>query len=115
MIQILIFIKKENNYGVILMIKQKNVFYTLSVCAVIFLLMFSVLKYNSSSFGDKLLITNAKGELSNKKICWGIKREPNHKQPDVGTANKSVLDNYNGICMGNSESKKVYLTFDSRI
>ena len=97
------------------MTKRKNVIIAISTCAVIFTFMFSIIKYNSADFNGGLLLTNASGELSNKKICWGIKREPNHKQPDVGTANKSVLDKYNGICMGDGESKKVYLTFDSRL
>lgn len=50
--------------------------------------------------------------LSNKKIEWGIKRNDNHKQPDLGSVNKKILDEYKGISMGNAESKKVYLTFD---
>lgn len=85
-------------------------FIFISVCT----FMFSIIKYNDIS-RNNVLSTNASGELSNKKICWGIKREPNHKQPDVGTTNKAVLDEYNGICLGNENSKKVYLTFDSRI
>ncbi len=52
------------------------------------------------------------GELSTKKICWGIKRVDNHEQPDLGTENKNLIDKYNGIAMGNKDSKKVYLTFD---
>lgn len=50
--------------------------------------------------------------LSNKKIGWGIKRNDNHEQPDVGSTNKAILDKYQGIYMGNNESKKIYLTFD---
>ncbi len=50
--------------------------------------------------------------LSNQKIGWGIKREENHKQPDLGTKNKQIINEYKGIAMGNSEKKYVYLTFD---
>lgn len=50
--------------------------------------------------------------LSNKKIGWGIKRNDNHDQPDVGSTNKEILDKYQGMYMGNNESKKIYLTFD---
>lgn len=50
--------------------------------------------------------------LSNKKIGWGIKRNDNHEQPDVGSKNREILDKYNGYCLGNKDSKKVYLTFD---
>lgn len=50
--------------------------------------------------------------LSTKKIEWGIKRNNNHEQPDLGTVNKKIIDEAKGIAMGNKESKKVYLTFD---
>ena len=50
--------------------------------------------------------------LSNKKIGWGIKRNDNHEQPDVGTTNKEILDKYQGMYMGNADSKYIYLTFD---
>ena len=51
-------------------------------------------------------------DLSNKKIEWGIKRNDNHEQPDLGAKNKQLLESYDGIAMGNKESKKIYLTFD---
>ncbi len=50
--------------------------------------------------------------LSNTKIGWGIKRADNHLQPDLGSKNKEMMDEYKGIAMGNSEKKYVYLTFD---
>lgn len=50
--------------------------------------------------------------LSTKKIEWGIKRNDNHEQPDIGTVNKKIIDEARGIAMGNKESKKIYLTFD---
>lgn len=52
-------------------------------------------------------------ELSNKKVCWGIKRADNHQQPDVGKQNKELMDECGGLYMGNSEKKYVYLTFDA--
>ena len=63
------------------------------------------------------IVTNAAIEniesLSNKKIGWGIKRADNHAQPDVGAKNKEILDKYEGYCLGNNISKKIYLTFDA--
>lgn len=60
--------------------------------------------------------TNAKivsaTTLSNTKIGWGIKREKDHKQPDLGKVNSELINKYEGISMGNSESKNIYLTFD---
>lgn len=50
--------------------------------------------------------------LSTKKIEWGIKRNDNHQQPDVGKANKTLLEENKGICLGNNEKKYIYLTFD---
>lgn len=56
--------------------------------------------------------TNANATVSTKKIGWGIKRNDNHEQPDVGSSNKKVLEENKGICLGNQEKKSIYLTFD---
>ena len=50
--------------------------------------------------------------LSNKKIGWGIKRNDNHIQPDLGKENQRILEENRGIAMGNKEKKYIYLTFD---
>ena len=60
---------------------------------------------------EKLINTNV-GTVNTKKIEWGIKRNDNHEQPDVGSENRKVLEENNGIALGNSESKAIYLTFD---
>ena len=78
----------------------------------IFLFVFSIIKVNNNNLFLNTITANATN-LSNKKICWGIKRASNHKQPDIGSNNKKILELYNGICMGKPESKKVYLTFDA--
>lgn len=57
-------------------------------------------------------ITTNSQELSNKKIGWGIKREDNHEQPDVGSKNKALLEQYGGIALGDKQEKFIYLTFD---
>lgn len=51
--------------------------------------------------------------LSNELIGWGIKRNSKHEQPDVGSKNKKLIDEANGICLGNNEKKIIYLTFDN--
>lgn len=56
------------------------------------------------------MIANAKYENT---FGWGIKRENNHLQPDVGSKNKQLLEENNGICMGRDGEKIIYLTFDS--
>lgn len=56
--------------------------------------------------------TSSGAVLSNKKIGWGIKRNDNHEQPDLGSNNKKSIDENEDIAMGNKEDKFVYLTFD---
>lgn len=60
----------------------------------------------------KVLQASVNTTISNKKIGWGIKRNDNHEQPDVGTKNKEILEKNNGIAIGNKNDKYVYLTFD---
>ena len=62
--------------------------------------------------GNRSIQTNSNVNLSISKIEWGIKRESNHKQPDLGKRNRELIEKYNGLAMGNSENKYIYLTFD---
>ena len=73
----------------------------------------SFLSENQTKEKSKNIIklTNS-GSISNKKIGWGIKRANNHEQPDLGKSNIKILQQNNGIAMGNAETKKIYLTFD---
>lgn len=71
---------------------------------------FSIMTLNNNS--NENTVATSSQALSNKKIGWGIKRNDNHEQPDLGSNNKSLLEKYNGIAMGNNEEKYVYLTFD---
>lgn len=61
---------------------------------------------------DNKTVSTSAVPLSTKKIEWGIKRNDNHEQPDLGKVNKQIIDEAKGIAMGGKESKKVYLTFD---
>ena len=56
--------------------------------------------------------TSSNSSLSNSKIEWGIKRGDNHEQPDLGSKNRELIEKYNGMAMGNKESKNIYVTFD---
>ncbi len=53
------------------------------------------------------------GNLSSKKIEWGIKRSDNNTQPDVGDLNNKMMKDSNSIYMGNKDKKIIYLTFDN--
>ena len=88
--------------------KHFNIIILLFTTLVIFVFMYCTV--NTSQTNQT--IQTSSSTLSNKKIGWGIKRGKDHKQPDVGSVNKKILDTYDGICMGNADSKYVYLTFD---
>lgn len=89
---------------------MKKIFYALSIF-IIAIFTFSVV---NTIKNENTIQTSGStiDELSNKKIEWGIKRSDNHEQPDLGSTNQKILDEYKGISMGNKDSKKVYLTFD---
>ena len=72
---------------------------------------FSVMTLNNDL--NQTAVTTASQALSNKKTGWGIKRAENHEQPDLGSSNIKLLQEYGGIAMGNNEDKYVYLTFDN--
>ena len=65
-----------------------------------------------SSKKEETIKTNG-AATSDTKIEWGIKRNDNHEQPDVGGSNKKILEENGGVCLGNKEKKYIYLTFDA--
>ena len=89
---------------------KKKVF-LFSICLV-FTFLFGLAAMNSNE-SRNLTVTTASEALSNKKIGWGIKRNDNHDQPDLGSNNKKLIDENEDIAMGNTEEKYVYLTFDN--
>lgn len=50
--------------------------------------------------------------LNNDMLAWGFKRSSNNEQPVLDAKSFNVLKEFDGIAMGNSNSKNVYLTFD---
>lgn len=89
---------------------EKNKKLIISICTVIVLFSISILL--TGNFKDQAIQTNSNISLSKSKIEWGIKRENNHKQPDLGKKNRELIEKYNGLSMGNNENKYIYLTFD---
>lgn len=90
------------------MMKNKNRLNLLVISVlVIAIFSFSVISMNNQ---DLLPTTAAKSE--DKKIEWGIKRNDNHEQPDVGIENRRILEENGGICLGNKDKENIYLTFD---
>ena len=79
----------------------------------IFILILSVIFLSIISINREENLQETSLEVSsNKKIGWGIKRNDNHEQPDVGTQNRKLLEESKGICLGNNNDKRIYLTFD---
>lgn len=91
--------------------KINKIWIFFSLIIIVFSISVVEIKNNKKQENEQTLATSS-SNLSTKKIEWGIKRNDNHEQPDLGSKNKSILDSYKGISMGNVESKKVYLTFD---
>ena len=86
-------------------LNKKKIKYVIIMLLGASILIFSILLANES---DKNAILTS-SIIENKKIGWGIKRNNNHEQPDVGSKNREVLENNNGICLGNKEKKILYL------
>lgn len=87
---------------------MKNIKYGAIGILIIAIFSLSILAMNQK---EETITTNS-GITRNQKIGWGIKRNDNHEQPDVGKENKKVLEENKGICLGNQEKKSIYLTFD---
>lgn len=82
--------------------------FTCGIIALILMIGSIVLTNNNSDS----IQTNGEVSLSNTKIEWGIKRGNNHEQPDLGSKNRHLIEKYNGMAIGNKESKDIYVTFD---
>ncbi len=50
--------------------------------------------------------------LSNSVCAWGFVRQKDGKQPQIHGPYAKPLDDYDGIYLGNPDSKRIYLTFD---
>lgn len=90
--------------------KNKSFLIILIILIIIIFLSLIIITKNNKINNKSIFVNNA--TLSNKKIGWGIKRANDNNQPSLGTQNKELIDRFQGIAMGNNQSKKVYLTFD---
>lgn len=57
-------------------------------------------------------LSKATDKISNELICWGLKRGEKHSQPTLDPASLKILNEFNGIAMGNADKNYIYLTFD---
>ncbi len=51
--------------------------------------------------------------ISNKLLAWGFRRGENGQQPVLDIESRKVVEEAGGMCIGNSNEKKIYLTFDN--
>ena len=87
------------------------------ICITILIICGAILiqKNQSTVSTSSNVASNTSQEASSndtKKMSWGIKRNSNHEQPDVGSENKKILEENEGICLGENLEKNIYLTFD---
>lgn len=54
---------------------------------------------------------NMSDSLSKKKLCWGLKRNPG-SAPDINPGETEVLTACDGVYLGDTQTKSLYLTFD---
>ena len=87
---------------------NKKYIYLLLIIILIIICVF-VIQNNKNTIYTSSNVTG----YDNKKIEWGIKRNSNHEQPDLGSKNKELMEKYNGLCIGNNSKKNIYLTFDA--
>ena len=65
---------------------RNKVYFILVIVAVCIVVLFCM--------KENITIFSSADAVSNKKIAWGIKRNDNHEQPDLGTKNKELVDKY---------------------
>ena len=70
----------------------------LTIIALCIIFVISIISYNK----EIPMLTSANYE---KTIGWGIKRNDNHEQPDLGKTNQTLLEENKGICLGSNEKK----------
>lgn len=79
--------------------------------SIMIILIFMISLLSVMSMKKNMIETSAENS-NRKKVEWGIKRNNNNEQPDVGNENRKILEENNGICLGKNETKFIYLTFD---
>ena len=88
-------------------IKYNKKIFAISIMAIAFIFLIA-----SNNNPNSSIMASDNLKLSNRKIGWGIKRNDNHEQPDLGARNKELIEKYEGIAMGKPDEKNIYLTFD---
>lgn len=72
-------------------------------------LMITILTLSSCSLSETS--GNVTDTLSKKKLCWGLKRNEG-RAPDINPGELEILEAYDGVYLGDTKTKSIYLTFD---
>ncbi|MCL2370857.1 MAG: polysaccharide deacetylase family protein [Firmicutes bacterium] len=59
-----------------------------------------------------LLVLSALGMTSDKTISWGLVHNENERTPGVPAGSAELLAEFDGLYVGNTGQKSIYLTFD---
>lgn len=92
--------------------KKQKISIKMLIITLLLIIIFSISIITMSIENEETSQIVSSTNLSNKKIGWGIKRNNNHQQPDLGKENRKILEENKGIAMGNNKKKYIYLTFD---
>ena len=92
--------------------KKQKISIKMLIITLLLIIIFSISIITMSIENEETSQIVSSTNLSNKKREWGIKRNNNHQQPDLGKENRKILEENKVIAMGNNEKKYIYLTFD---
>ena len=91
---------------------KKWIYCCIFIIIAIVILAVVIQKHANTILTSSNITTMETSSNDTKKMSWGIKRNSNHEQPDVGSENKKILEENEGICLGENLEKNIYLTFD---
>lgn len=68
--------------------------------------------HNVVQFEEPEILVSLSETYSNKLLSWGIKRNQSGLPPDADPGAPELLKKYDGIYIGDTSKKEIYLTFD---
>ena len=71
--------------------KKQKISIKMLIITLLLIIIFSISIITMSIENEETSQIVSSTNLSNKKIGWGIKRNNNHQQPDLGKENRKIL------------------------
>ena len=81
--------------------RKEKIIRSLFVFSILFVSIFSFSLYSQAT------------SLNNDLLAWGFKRGKNHEQAELEFKSKKIIEEYDGIAIGNKDVPNIYLTFDA--